>query len=475
MSSSTTEEILAQALCTFGANQHPWRIADAVEGTQIFGATGSGKTSGSGRHLALAMLRAGFGGLVLTAKTDELETWKRYLREVGREDALLVVSPEEDRHFNFLDYEWKSAKRARGLTQNLVSLFCSALESDAAGRSGASDPYWEHALRQLLTNAIDTVGLAYDRITLSDIVKTILSSPTSVELAHSEKFLEESFCAQSMKKAAQRGNLSEDQQHDLAQCRDYWVADFAALADRTRSSVVSSFTSRATGLLRGRLRRIFCSEKESDFGPEHSHAGRVIVLDLPVKEFGDFGRFAQILFKTIWQRATERRNVREAGQRPVFLWADESQHFITTEDMLFQQTARSSLAATVYLTQNISNYYAVMGGRDSRAATDSFLGNLQTKVFHNNSDPTTNEWAERLFGRIEKQVQGQSYSHSPQGGGMGFSVGGSSQPHESPRVPAREFTNLRRGGAESDGQVEAVIFQAGKLLRHTFQQARRER
>lgn len=466
MSGTTTEALLATELCRFGSNQHSWRIADAVEGTQIFGATGSGKTTGSGRHIALAMLRAGFGGLVLTAKTEELRTWKRYVTEAGREDSLLIVSPEEDRHFNFLDYEWKSAKRARGLTQNLVSLFCSALESDAAGRSGASDPYWEHALRQLLTNAIDTVGLAHDRVTLSDIVKTILSAPTSVELANDEKFLEKSFCAQAMKKAAQRTDLSEDQRHDWQQCRDYWLADFAALADRTRSSIVSSFTSRATGLLRGRLRRIFCSDSEANFRPEHSHAGRVIILDLPVKEFGDYGRFAQILFKTIWQRATERRNVREAGQRPVFLWADEAQHFITTEDMLFQQTARSSLAATVYLSQNISNYYAVMGGRDSRAATDSFLGNLQTKIFHNNSDPATNEWSERLFGRKQARVLNRSLNLSLKQSNDG-SIGVSGQPQEQARVHARLFTKLRRG-RESQGVVDAIIYHAGKYVKQQF-------
>lgn len=471
---SRSDELLATELCRFGANQHPWRIADAVEGTQVFGATGSGKTSGSGRHIALAMLRARFGGLVLTAKTDELKTWKEYFEEARREDSLLIVSPEEDRRFNFLDYEWKSAKRARGLTQNLVSLFCSALESDAAGRSGASDPYWEHALRQLLTNAIDTVGLAHDRITLSALVNVILSAPTHPDAVDNKKFEDDSFCLQCLKLARERRDLNEDQKHDLDQCRDYWIADFAALADRTRSSVVSSFTSRATGLLRGRLRRIFCSDGEPDFTPQHSHAGRVIILDLPVKEFGDFGRFAQILFKTIWQRATERRNVHEAGQRPVFLWADESQHFITTEDMLFQQTARSSLAATVYLSQNISNYYAVMGGRDSRAATDSFLGNLQTKIFHNNSDPSTNEWGERLFGKETADVAGRSFNVAPDNKGQQVvSVGGSSQPQERSRVPANAFTTLPRGGKEYAGTVEAIIYQAGKYMRQKFEQPKR--
>jgi hypothetical protein len=48
-----------------------WTVGDACEGVLIMGATGSGKTSGSGAHLAHAYLRAGFGGMVLCAKPDE--------------------------------------------------------------------------------------------------------------------------------------------------------------------------------------------------------------------------------------------------------------------------------------------------------------------------------------------------------------------------------------------------------------------
>ena len=48
-----------------------WTVRDAVEGVQIFGGIGSGKTSGSGRMIALKFLKAGFGGLVLTVKPDE--------------------------------------------------------------------------------------------------------------------------------------------------------------------------------------------------------------------------------------------------------------------------------------------------------------------------------------------------------------------------------------------------------------------
>jgi hypothetical protein len=51
-------------------------LADAKTGVLITGQTGRGKTSGPGRLLAKAYLRAGFGGLVLCAKIDEADLWR---------------------------------------------------------------------------------------------------------------------------------------------------------------------------------------------------------------------------------------------------------------------------------------------------------------------------------------------------------------------------------------------------------------
>src|SRR5262249_7454836 len=137
---------------------------------------------------------------------------------------------------------------------------------------------------------------------------------------------------------------------------------------------------------------------------EDTFAGKLILLNLPVKEFGEVGRFAQILFKTVWQRAVERRGSHGV---PVFLWADEAQFFVTRYDMLFQQTARSSRAATVYLTQSVVNFRAAQdANHDATAISESLLGNLQTKVFHANACPTTNEYAERLFGQELRYTTG---------------------------------------------------------------------
>jgi hypothetical protein len=142
---------------------------------------------------------------------------------------------------------------------------------------------------------------------------------------------------------------------------------------------------------------LFCTDVT--FTPEDTFKGRIIILNLPVKEYNELGQFAQVLFKFVWQRAVERRASgipradAEQKIRPVFLWADESQFFVNSYDSLFQSTARSSRACTVYLTQNLPSYLAAFSGANSRAEAEAFLGNLQTKIFHANGDPSTNTTA----------------------------------------------------------------------------------
>lgn len=57
-SPSATGWPLSSPLMKWSANDAAWTLANAVEGVLDLGATGSGKTSGSGRALALAYLAA---------------------------------------------------------------------------------------------------------------------------------------------------------------------------------------------------------------------------------------------------------------------------------------------------------------------------------------------------------------------------------------------------------------------------------
>jgi type IV secretory pathway TraG/TraD family ATPase VirD4 len=444
-----------------------WCLKDAFEGVQIFGGTGSGKSSGSGQAIARAFLESNLGGLVLTAKNDEVLAWKEYAKAAGRASELLIVEPGGPYRFNFLRYELRRSGSGAGHTENLVNLFCSVLEAaERKQGQGGGDAYWQRTLKQLLRNSIDLAIMALDDVELPSLYRIITSAPRSAEEAGSAEWRSNSACFALIEVAEGRVKSNPKRAGDFELTRDFWLLEFPNLAPETRSVIVSTFTSMADCFMRGMLRELFCSDL--NFSPEDSFSGRIIILNLPVKEFNELGQFAQVLFKFIWQRAVERRipagtdrKTAQATARPVFLWADESQFFVNSYDALFQSTARGARASTVYLTQNLPTYFSAFGGQNSRSDAESFLGNLQTKIFHANGDPTTNNWAADSIGKTRQATfYGGMSEAMARGGAMNQSAGGSMVIEFV--VQPQEFTMLRTGGEESDFQVDSIIFQGGR-------------
>lgn len=457
----------------------PWTIRDAVEGTLVLGATGSGKSSGSGRTLSQAMLRAGFGGLVLTAKPDERSLWESYCHQTGRSSDLLVFGPASSWRYNFLDHELTRKGSGAGLTENLVNLFATVLEvaernSSGSGGGREDEGYWRRANRQLCRNLVDLLVLAKGRISVPDLYRLVISAPTSREQTQSEGWKAQSYCFRCLADAELRPK-SPRQTSDFEVVADYFMVEYPSLSDKTRSVIVSTFSSMVDVLNRGLLRDLFSGE--TNITPDAVQEGSVIFIDLPVKEFAEVGQFAQVLWKYAFQRSVERRDI-AANPRPVFLWADEAQHFLTSYDTQFQTTCRAARVATMLLSQNYSNFLAALGGSErGRAEADSLLANLNTKVFHANGDPVTNEWAASVIGRTRQFLANGSASYGPEAqqasaigmpwlGGGGNISGGFSETYEYDVQPSA-FTSLRTGGPAHDWTVDGVVFQGGRIFRTT--------
>ena len=446
--------------------EEDFTIGNACEGVQIFGGIGSGKTSGSGEALARSFLTAGFGGLVLCAKKDVLDDWKRYAAATGRSNNVLVFDDSGDFVFPFFQYEIERKGEGAGYTDNLVRLFTTVYEAiDGTASSGGehSDPYWTRAMQQLLRNTIDLCIIARGTVSVPLIHDVILSAPTSVAQIDTEEWKEKSLCWKLLLEGHAQ-NLDKWVKYDFDSTASFWLEEYPSLADKTRSSILSTLTTMMDIFLRRPFRRLF-SEQPDDRRkiayPELTHRGVIIVLNLPVKEFGDAGRAAQVVYKYLWQQAVERRAVTNETI-PVFLWVDEAQNFVTEYDMQFQATARSTKACTVYLTQNLPNYYAEMGGTQSKYKVDSLMGNLQTKIWHANSDPMTNENAAETIGRSwqTRQTSGESF------GVDSFNVSAGKNESFDYDVPPQAFTKLRKGGIGNNRIVEAILFQNGRLWKN---------
>src|SRR5579885_2101991 len=132
-------------------NGEGFAIADALTGVAVFGATGSGKTSGTGKHLALGYLNAEKGGIGLCAKKDERRQWEKWVHDAAREDDLIIFDASGKYRFNFLDWESSRASEGGGLTINVVALLeeiITALQPVDKPGGGGENAFWEDALHQ---------------------------------------------------------------------------------------------------------------------------------------------------------------------------------------------------------------------------------------------------------------------------------------------------------------------------------------
>src|SRR5580692_6801105 len=222
----------------------------------------------------------------------------------------------------------------------------------------------------------------------------VSSAPQSLAQIADEKWQESSACAAILREAEKATvKASADVRADFEECKNYWLQEYPVLSEKTRSIITLSFSMLVRPLITRPLRKLFSTD--TNIKPEDAFNGKIIIIDLPVQDFRLAGRVASLAWKYCFQVAVLRRTPPAAGYlRPVFLWADEAQNFITDFDAEYQAVARSAGGCTVYLTQNRESYRRVLGNSD---AVDSLLGNLQAKFFCQNSGET-NEWAAKLLG-----------------------------------------------------------------------------
>jgi len=447
------------------------RISDAATGVAVFGATGSGKTSGIGHQLARAYLEAGFGGLVLCAKAEECRQWQEWAAETGRTDDLVIVEPNGTARFNWMDYEGNRAGAGAGLAVNIVAMLDElggVAAGDAAraeGGDGAAK-FFRDSLHHLNANAVDLALLAGLRVSLPLLRSIILSAPMTLAEAASDAWRDgRSVCATLLREAGKAVEDAEDieAKADFTEVENYWLHEFPAIGDRTRGIITLCFSMMARPFLTRPLRRLFSAD--TNITPDATFSGKIIIVDLPVQVFRIAGRMANLAWKYCFQIAVMRRQSDEANQsrlRPVFLWADEAQNFVTEFDAEYQAVARSAAGCTVYLTQNRESYLRVLG---NEAAVDSLLGNLQLKAFCQNSSPATCAWAARLLGERWQQVLSTNVGNS---GRNLDERSTSSHVNVSQQrryfVEPAEFTVLRRGGVPNDYQVEVVLYLGGHVF-----------
>lgn len=449
----------------FTEQHQGFRLADALTGVSVFGATGSGKTSGPAKHLAIGYLAAGFGGLVLCAKKEERRQWEQWAADAKRTGDLVIIDAAGTWRFNFLDWEARRPGEGGGLTINIVALLDEIAAAVASGagagtESGGDAKFFEDALHHLNTNLVDLAAFTGLPLTLSLLRSIVTTAPQSLAQLGDADWASQSICMASLARAEARiASADPEALADFNECKTYWTQEFPALSERTRSIVVLMFSMLVRPILSRPLRRLFATD--TNITPEDAHDGKIIIVDLPVQEFRLAGRIANLIWKYCLQVATLRRTPPLNGYlRPSFLWCDEAQNFVSRFDAEYQAVARSAGGCTVYLTQNRESYRRVLKDDDS---VDALLGNLQCKIFCQNTGGT-NEWAAGLLGEAWMQVYGSSIGHqqghTDQGHGTP-SAGVTISEQRKFLVEPSRFTTLRRGGPKNNFLVDCIVYNGG--------------
>ncbi len=458
--SSTHGPDLAEPLLNFSAVD-PYTLGMSWEGTAIFGAPGTGKSTTSGKALAYAFLKTPMmGGLVLTAKAEETRNWIEYAKACGREKDLIIFNSEGGHVFDGLWYEANRPGRGAGDIESIIDLFSTLLSIGKTHAGMSSDRFWELAAEQLMRNVIVLLALSGEPLSITNMSRVVQSLPSRPGEFEEQGWQSESYCAKLIRSIeARKDTLTPEQWGDLDMATQYAFKRWPGLDERPRSSIEMTFSGMCDKFLFNPLNRIFCSGKCSFLPEQTTHQGKIVIVDFPMLEYGhEIGRLINCLIKLIFQRAWLRRDLSQSPN-PCFLFQDEFQYFVTKRDNAFQQTCRSARVAVVCLTQNILNLSEELGEQQPGSKTKSFCANLATKIFHQQSCPDTNAYAADLIGKQYRYLD--SFNSDAQGGA---SVGAAQQLVYN--VEPIAFSQLTKPDSVSPIST-AIVYQGGKAFNAT--------
>lgn len=458
---SASKDGLDRMLLRWG-QKDAFSVRDLLNGgVAIFGRTGSGKTSSSGKALGNAIVRLpGSGGLILAAKPGEdREMWERIFAAAGRRDDLFIFSPDSPLRFNFLDYEMQRGGHTRAITKCITVIGETLRSSDTDNRESAD--FWQKEQERMIYNAVEVVKLATGRITAPDLQRFITGAAMMPQQFTSEEWLG-GFHNQCLKTAWEKQKSSLEA-HDYELAKEYWLNEFVFMADKTRSSILTGVMGILHTFNTGLVRELVSTT--TNVTPDDLFAGKWVLIDMAPSEWGDIGLFVAGGWKYLAEKAVLRRIADDAANC-VTIWADEAQQFVNSFDAHFIAQCRSHRGCMIYLTQSLHAYYAAMPGQAGRHQADSLLTNFHTKLFHALGDLETANWASGLIGKSLQTFTGGSIT--PSEGmydelmGQSRYSGNFSQHFESTLQSNAFMHGLRTGGAANGFVCDCFVIRSGE-------------
>jgi hypothetical protein len=447
-----------------------WTLTDALAGSLTTGSIGSGKSSGPANWQRKAFLRStkalpgGMGGIVFFAKNGECEEWAEVCRQLGRGEDVIRIVPGGTYSFNFMDWiaRWgEGGERGPIPTVALLEEIATAVEPP--GGSEGENAFFYGAHRNKLTNLVHLCQLANLPVSLPLMRAISSSAPQSVAQGRDIDWQTGSVCWQALSEARALTAGDRAAGMDFQECERYFLLDYPALSDRTRGVIEIMFANLTRPFLTRPLRALFCGD--TNVTPEMCFDGKILLVDIAVQEYGITARLAALAFKRCFQLAVMRRSGPPGSLRPVMLFADEAQNFLSPKDAEYQAVARSAGGVTCLLTQQISSIREAMGSKDK---AENLTANLQTKWFCQNTGET-NAWASELIGERYTNINsinvgGGGNMQQAMVGDRSSNAGVTRSEQKRAYIEPSAFQKLRRGGTANNYIVDAVVFCGGKVF-----------
>lgn len=440
------------------------------EGNLVVARTGGGKSSGPLKLLARAVCGAPVlgGALCLCAKPGDRDDYLRMFAELGRLDDVLVFDASGGHRLNFLDYELKRPHGGESINAVELLTQMARLASRHLGDTRASDGFWVGKASEAQAVTLELLAAAGGQWSIPDIARVLREAP---HISRAQEDLANNIVTKALV-IAERQPKRPMTAHDKAQIRAYFRDDLYKLDERTRSGILAQAMLPLSPFLRGKPYELFSTY--TTIVPELTFTARaIIIIDLPVKTHGAWGAVGSGIWKYLFMKAVEARNVRD-HPAPVLLLNDEMQLTMLgaglEED--FQSTARSSRVVTVAATQSINAVIANIGGSQPEKAAQSYLDNLVNKWVGSTTAETA-DWAARLIGKdvvrrrnvSQGQSGGTSRSHAKSRGWNWSNSQGNASYGGNNGVS--ETSGANSGWSRNEGWSEALedLFTPGKFGR----------
>ncbi|MCA9178414.1 MAG: type IV secretion system DNA-binding domain-containing protein [Planctomycetales bacterium] len=428
----------------------------------LVGGTGAGKTSVL-RLLMRDILKRGSQGVgVLWAavKPDEFDNAERVAKAARCQDRLVRLTPGAFR-YNFLAYELLrpggSAVTATKLLQDLNR------QLRRSGNEG--DEFWANLFAKMSEYAIQACYLAKrGKVTIDDVYRLIMSSPATFEQLASEAFCQKSFCVQTLQ-AAEQAVQSPAEKRLLEQAANFFLFEAIQFGSKARGAAISQVSAVLSPFIQSPMYETVNCET-SNFSPDLVLDGAIAVMDAPVLQHGDAGRFFQTLLTT---QVTEAALRRPNPERMAVIVRDELQMLVAdpTMEAMNLSVARSQRLAFVSGVQSLPTLQEAMGGNQAEQALHSLLANYSTKLVFSNPCKATNAYFSEAWGQHREEFVSVSESKEEEeldllnlltgNDRLLFSLSEQMQP----RCPIDAFSRLRRGGGRQR-LVDAFLSQAGR-------------